>query len=275
MKRRNTNSHSLSKLARLALTVQAAIFLPILISSFFGCAHTVDSEIIHDTDTVVKKDTIHKVPDGSAFIRFIAFLQKGGTVLLKTVHDGNFTSFGAALPQMTGEFIPIRRDTSLTIYADYYLGPGQPASDSISIPADSLKPYSLHTIALFQSTDSGSSRLLPFFADDSVKGQTPISGKAYLRIINGLPDFPQPIPSVNIYLDDPNGTPVFDTSATYQEIRNYVPIPAGSHIVYVRSTSDPTVLYQTTLKFLEGIFYTSRLNGRKSDNSDTFTIDTE
>lgn len=268
-------SKSRTRYVAFFLLVQTLIFAPMILSSFYGCAHTVEQQVIHDTDTILQMDTTFRVPQGSAFIRLTAFIDGGGPILLRTRVKGQEFLFSNALSQTVKDFIPVRNDTPFTLYAEYYNGATK-LEDSISVPADSLFQFSLTSIALFQVTDGfGQSRLYPYFANDSMKNVPLGESMAYLRITNGLSDYPQPTPSVNVYVDDPNGTPIFTMPATYQEIRNYVVIPSGQHTIYVKSSTDGQQLYSIQKNFVGGMYYSGRLTGKKELSSDQFSIDTE
>lgn len=263
------------RLASIVVVLQLFIFTPMIISSFYGCAHTVEEQIIHDTDTVLQVDTTFRNPNGPAFIRLTSFINGGGPILLRTRINNIDYIFGNALSQTVKDYVPVRNDTPFTLYAEYFNGTIK-FEDSVSVPAHSFVSNSLTSIALFQVSDgSGASRLYPYFANDSLKKQPPSEGFSYFRLTNGLPDYPQPTPTVNGYMDDPNGTPLFTLPVTYQEIRNYVLIPEGQHTIYIKSSLDGQLLYTLQKTFVSGLYYTGRLIGRKELGSDQFTIDTE
>jgi hypothetical protein len=261
-------------LAPLVVALQLFIFTPMIISSFYGCAHTVEEQIIHDTDTVLQNDTTFKTPNGAAFIRFTSFINEGGPILLKTRINNTEFLFGSSLSQTVKDYIPVRNDTSFTLYAEYYNGATK-FIDSINVPADSFPSFSLISIPLFQVTDGSKDYLFPYFANDSMKNVFPANGFCYFRLTNGLPDHPQPIPSVNAYLDDPDGTPLFSTPAQLRETRNYVLIPAGEHTIYLKSSTDGQPLYNIKKLFISGVYYSGRMVGKKALSSDQFVIDME
>lgn len=266
---------SRKRLTSLVVASQLFIFTPMIISSFYGCAHTVEEQIIHDTDTLLQIDTTFRNPNGPAFIRLTSYISGGGPILLKTRINNIDYIFGNALSQTIKDYVPVRNDTPFTLYAEYFNGTTK-FEDSISIPADSFASNSLTSIALFQVSDgSGPSRLYPYFANDSLKKLPSDEGYSYFRLTNGLPDYPQPTPTVNAYVDDPNGTPLFTLPVTYQEIRNYIQIQEGQHTIYIKSSIDGQVLYTLQKSFVNGLYYTGRLIGRKELGSDQFTIDTE
>ncbi len=263
---------------------EAVFFLTVIIqSSFFtGCAHTVDYQSLHDTTTVLHHDTI----PGPAFIRFLAMLNNNnisGIVLLKLSNPQNPVLFTEVNPQMSKEFVPIAQDSSLFLYASYFYGTGTQKFDSITIPG--FKPYSMHTAVLFRTNEQGDpNRLFPVFADDSLRRVIAPKDSCYIRLINGLPDYPQPTPQVNLYIDDINAPALFKdktnglpSPVSFQEIRNYVLIPAGSHQLFIRSQADadPAHAYSTSQQFTAGEFYTIRLSGAKADGTDQMNIDAE
>jgi hypothetical protein len=257
----------------------AAIFAALLIYGisgsiiFSGCAHTVDYQIQHDTDTLIRHDTI----PGPAFVRFLSILNNGtvsGIILLRTNGLQNTDLFTDVQQTMRKQFIPIPHDTSFFLYANYFIDASTQKSDSIAIPK--LKSYSMTTIVIFRTTDPGDpNRLFPIFGDDSLRRQIAPKDSCYVRLINGLPDYPQPIASVNMHLDDIHAPPFFKEEIPYQEIRNYVLMPAGSHQIFVRSESDITQSYSASQNFLQGQFYTIKITGRHADGTDQLTIDSE
>ncbi len=108
-----------------------------------------------------------------------------------------------------------------------------------------------------------------------MKNIKPQPGYAYFRLINGLPDYPQPTASVIVSIDDAKGAPLFQSPTGFQEINNYTQIPIGTHIIYIRNASTGDVIYQTALTVHSGQFYSARLSGAKSDGTDSFVIDLE
>ncbi len=265
---------------RLVLVLQLVIFTPIIIGSFFGCARTVETEVLHDTDTIIQHDTDTINFDGPAWVRFINFLTKGGVIVLKTELGTSISPFANATQLMGKEFVPIRSDSALVLYTEYFID-GSPHFDSLTIPSDSLLPSSLNTISLFQVDQDGETRIAPFFANDSMKKVMAPAGKTYFRFINGIADHPQPSPSVQLYLDDPQGTPLFvdgngnSKPVNFLELRNYILIPSGVHTIYVRKEGEATPLYQSQKTFRPRAYYTAKLTGAKSIGNDAFSIDEE
>lgn len=258
------------------LLVELVIVIPFIATLSVNCSHTVDYQTLHDTDTVVHKDTIH--PKGPAFIRFLAVLDNGGAVTLYP-KQGAGTPFVNALPQMTSEYIPVRNDTSFKLYATFHTNTNQ-FLDSLTVPADSLSPFSLTTIVLFE-TNSTDTALFPYFANDSAKKVNAPPGMCYIRLVNGLADFPTPQPAMNLHLDNTTSPPLFtdpsgsDASVFYQSAHNYVLIASGTHTVYATNESDKTQSYNITVDFKSGKYYTARLVGRKQNNTDMFVVDEE
>jgi hypothetical protein len=247
---------------------------------FTGCATTVDYQAKHDTTTIIHHDTI----PGPAFVRFLAMLNNSktsGIVLLKMVSPQNPVQFAQVNPEMGKQFIPIPHDSSFVLYASYFYGAGIQKLDSITIP--SFKPYSMHTIVLFRTNDSGDpNRIFSIFADDSTRSLTAPKDSCYIRLINGLPDYPQPIPLVNMYIDDINAPAFFKDKTTglpspvnFQDFRNYQLMSAGTHQIFVRSQSDLSQSYHSTQLYVQGEFYTIRLSGSRRDSTDQINIDSE
>ncbi len=267
------STHRRRKQASRAVIICALLilFTPMIVSSFYGCAHTVEEVTVHDSDTVIRKDTVTDTLGGARWLRFVSMLVSGNTSIITTA-SGNF--FSEASYFMLPYYVPTYNKQPFKLYATYFVGTTS-TLDSITVPADSLLPNSLVTIALFEVVEGGSSGLYKFFAIDSAKNTPPPADSCYFRFINALPDYPQPSPSVNIYIDDPNGTPIFPSSVTFTELRNYVLVKAGSHMIYVRSETNPTVLYSTQQQLKAGRYYTSRLTGSKVGATDKFSVDGE
>jgi hypothetical protein len=259
------------------LLVECLFVLPFIAGVSLNCAHTVDYETVHDTDTLVHRDTLH--PSGPAFLRFLAVTDNKGTISLRTSRSAT-APWLVALPQMDLQYVPVRSDSSFTLFAEFNAGtfPGSLHHDSIFVPGDSLTPFSLRTIVVFQTRDT---LLFPYIVDDSMKKVVTEPGYCYIRFVNGLPDFPQPTPSVYIHLDGVNGTPVFkdaggnDEAISYQSVRNYAKMPAGGHTLFARSVTNQDDFYTAALNFESGKFYTARLVGLKSNGTDVFVIDAE
>ncbi len=270
------------RLSSAILALEALLIVPIVCGSsfFFGCAHTVDYQALHDTATVLHHDTI----PGPAFIRFLAILNNSKAspiAQLQTSNTQNADLFTEVNPQMRKQFIPVLHDSTLVLYANYFFGSGTQKLDSLTIPP--LKSYSMTTVVLFRTTDvNDPNRIFPIFANDSVRMLEAPANFCYVRLINGLPDYPQPSPSVNMHIDDINSPAFFKDNITgqpspvnYQEIRNYVLMAVGQHNIFVRSESDITQSYSLTQQFLQGQFYTIRLTGSKADSTDQISIDPE
>ena len=264
------------------IMLETLVFIPIIIASFFfsACSHVVDVQTVHDTDTLYRHDTI----PGPAFIRFLSILNNSktsGIVHLRLNSPLNPDLFTDVNPEMRKQFIPLIHDSTVVLYGNYFFGIGTPKNDSLTIPA--RKPYSMTTVVLFRSNDaSDPNRLFPVFADDSLRKFIAPKDSCYVRFINGLPDYPQPSPTVNMHIDNINATPFFKyittgqpTPVNFQEIRNYVLMPAGQHQIFVRSETDITQTYSTSALFVQGQFYTIRLTGSKAEATDQLSIDSE
>ena len=258
------------------------VFAPMIAMSilFGGCAHTVEYQEVRDTTSNLRHDTV----SGPALIRFIAILNNGttsGLVALRASSSLSADLFATAGIQTTKLFNPVPHDSVFLLYANYAYGTGMTKLDSITIP--SLKSYSMTTVVLFRTTDAADpNRIFPVFADDSLRRQAAPKKFSYVRLINGLPDYPVPSPSVNLYLDDINGSPLFkdkmsgqSSPVNFQEVRNYTLVPAGVHQVFVRSETDISQSYTTSQIFVEGQFYTIRLSGAKANGTDQLNIDAE
>jgi hypothetical protein len=272
--------HRYFTLTRAAALIAGLFSFGLVSGSFFlgGCAHTVEYQTQHDTDTVIHHDTI----SGPAFLRFISILNNpigppsvSPIVSLSTQGFQNPDQFASVGPVMQNQFYPVPHDSAFYLYASYFIDATNTKKND-SIPVPKLKPYSLTTIALFKNNGiSDFNRLSPVFSDDSVRKNLIPNNSCFVRLINGVPDYPQPFPSVNMHVDDINAPPLFKDNVSYQDIRNYVLIPAGNHQIFVRSETDVTQSYSQSYQFMAGQFYTIRLTGKHTDSSDQLTIDAE
>ena len=229
-------------------------------SLIIGCSHPVAY------DTVVHHDTI----PGPAFLRFISMFN--AQIILRQGGSAN-PDFTQVSTVMTKEFFAVPHDSTFVLYANYYFKPGMQKLDSITIPA--LKPFSMTTVAIFESGDTNNPVLFPKFADDSARRKLPPPDSCSIRFINGLPDYPQPQALVNMHLDNINAPPLFPSQVIFSEIKNYIIIPAGIHTIYIRSETDITQSYSLSFPFVAGEFYTARLIGRHADKDDQLIIDAE
>ena len=252
------------------------ITLSVIVTAFFiqSCSHTVEVRV-HDTDTVIQVH--HDTIPGPAFLRFISILNNAsgtsGIITLLVNSPQSKELLTDASQQMGKQLNPVPHDSTFKLYASFFYGAGLQKSDSITIPP--LKSFSMTTIAFFSTGDPGNPVLFPVFADDSTRKLLPPKDFCYIRFINGLPDYPQPNPSVNMHIDDINAPTFFKDNVNYQELRNYVLLPAGNHTIYVRSETDITQSYSAPQTFYPGAFYTIRLIGKHADGTDQLVIDTE
>jgi hypothetical protein len=258
------------------LLLELMFVLPFFITIFGSCAHTVDYDTKQSVDTLVRVDTFH--PPGPAFIRFLAILNNGSIISLYPSKTST-TPFASAQSQMTSPYIPVGTDSAFKLFASYHIN-SVGYLDSVSIPAEKLTPFSLTTIVLFETDGAVDTALFPFFANDSAKKVPAPAGWCYLRLVNGLADFPTPQPAMNIHLDSITGPPLFmngtnDAPVYYQTVRNYVLVPAGNHNIFATNESDKTQLYTSAQTFESGKYYTARLTGRKQSGTDQFVIDQE
>jgi len=231
--------------------------------------------------TSCKKETITEVKvvhdtvlrgSGPAMVRFVSLMSTSPSyIILRTSVDQSSPIFTSAYNYASNVYTPVKPDSSFTLYAHYQSSAGTPLVDSVVIPGD-LEGGKLWTGVIYQTSDN---HLVYNFYDDSVKLQPATPGYGYIRFVNGLSDYPEPSPAVNLYVDTVNGTPLFENVVLYQDAHDYVPIKAGNHNVYVRGTADQNAIYQKPVLVAEGGFYTARLTGSKSFGSDLFSIDPE
>jgi hypothetical protein len=264
----NSNRRHSTLISAISFCILIIVFAPMILSSFIGCAHTVEEIVI--IDTVGTLDTSNA---GPRYIRFISLLSVPNPVTLTTESK---KIFGEAIPFMTSAYIPTTKITPFELYAAYYIDT-KVHLDSLSIPVDTLiKPNSMWTIALFENIVDTLSKLQPLFLNDSLKRfpHFPVAGDScYFRFINGVSDVnPQAV--VNVYLDT-NTIPLF-TSVPFKEGRNYILIPTGQHTILITSEADTAkILYQRSQYFSGWEYYTARLNGTVSGANDKLSIDEE
>jgi hypothetical protein len=109
---------------------------------------------------------------------------------------------------------------------------------------------SINTVVLMGTPQALSIR--PFF---ETVVQVP-RGRLYLRFANLVPDGPE----MDLALS--NGTELF-TNVSFGMVTNYLSVPAGTYIFYVKqSNTDTTLLYVPNIQLLEGRFYTIYTVGR-------------
>ena len=261
----------------LILLAELLLVIPFIVFLHSGCAHTVDYETQHDTDTLIHNVT----PHGPAFVRFLSVLDNGGPVTLRTGSPKGLP-FMQVQPSMDKQFIPITSNTSLKLYALFESGTFPNFSshtDSLTIP-NSLDSFTFTSVVLFQNNVGVDTFVTPYFANDSLKRIDAPVGMCYLRLVNGINDFPSPSPSVTVYLDDLNSQPIFKDQSgnpamvNYGELHNYVLIPTGQHTVYAAGSTKTDNLSANTT-FIQGKYYTARFVGSKIAGTAKLAIDEE
>jgi hypothetical protein len=148
--------------------------------------------------------------------------------------------------------------------------------DSITIPP--FEPTEMYTCAIFGINDpeSGQTKLAPGFSWDSLKVVPASEGKAYIRLINGLADYPTPSPAVTLKLKSANAEPLFAEPVPYSKIANYVEIPTGTYQLFLSAPEESgNILNTVTLNVAEGGYYTAMVYGRKSENTAKFAVTVE
>jgi len=132
-----------------------------------------------------------------------------------------------------------------------------------------------HVLLLNNDTIVTPSYLSPVFADDSLRKNLAPKDSCYIRLVNGLQDYPQPFATVNMHIDDIHSAALFKNNVSYKEVGNYILIPAGNHQFFIRSETDITQSYPFTQQFIAGQFYTIRLTGKHADQTDQLSVDAE
>jgi hypothetical protein len=272
--------YALDNMSRTISTMLGLVFLVTFLALFglTGCEKIVEVKVI-ETDTLRYPVT----RKGPGFVRFVSMLPgpTDVTIALRKSSDKNSPFFTIAEDRSSSQYFPLPDSTATQIFAHFRVA-GQDQVDSFWVPW--LNPGELITCALFQVNGEapGRFRLKATFGNDSLRLRAPESGMAYLRLINGLSDYPSPQPMVNLTLKKFDGEPVFVSGGTepshvgFAEFHNYVQVPAGLTHVFVKAKEDPTPLYTpTAFDFREGGYYTARLVGTRASGSDRFMIDTE
>jgi hypothetical protein len=233
------------------------------------------------TETVVETKLVHDtivtpVPHGPAWIRFISLLPDGGTVTLWTDAQKQKPPFANALSYSSTAYQPIPDSTPMVLYADYFANSVR-CLDSINI--GTLKQYSLQTVVLYLIDN----RIYAVFANDSCRVEPAPAGQAYVRFLNGMSDFPSET-KLCLSFDASNnyvwhtGTVPIPSYFAPPEIQNYTLIPVGAgstrHRFYA-TTVDGEVVDSTNRTLTEGHYYTVRVYGRKSDNTNRMSVDEE
>lgn len=251
----------------------------ITIFGLAGCEKIVEVQVPGPTDTL----RIPVVAKGYAGIRFVSMLNDPGYSIIQLRHGVGVNSpiLAQAYEQSSNLFVAVQDSTAMQLYAHFIIN-GKAVVDSFTIPA--LDPGQLVTCALFQINDpvEGSVRLKPVYGNDSLRLKKAPEGKAYLRLINGVVDYPTPQNLVNVTLNTQDATPIFIDRESgdpmpvgFGEFHNYVEVPAGANRVFVKTPGDPSPVYPTQQwLFDEGGYYTARAVG-SGEFGHRFLIDTE
>lgn len=262
----------------MAKTLSATIgllFLFVFVALFglTGCEKIVEVEkTVYDTVTVPVE-----VPKGPAYVRFVSLLPDratAGVALYKGPTESS-APFGLAGDHSRNEFIPVTPRQAMTLYAFYFKGSTK-IMDSILLPP--FEPTEMYTCAVFGIEDpgSGETKLAPGFSWDSLKVVPASEGKAYLRLVNGLADYPTPSPTVNLKLKSSSAEPLFPEPVPYSKIANYVEIPTGTYQLFLAAADEPgSILNIVALNVAQGAYYTAMVYGRKSDNTAKLAITVE
>jgi hypothetical protein len=250
------------------------LFVFVAVFGLTGCEKIVEVEKTV-TDTLTVHDTT-EVPKGPAYVRFVSMLPnrtEAGIGLYRSVSKMN--PFGLAGDVSRNEFIPVKAREALKLYT-WYLRNSVNVLDSILLPP--FEPTEMYTCAIFgiEDPDNGTITLEPHFSWDSLKVVRPSEGKAYLRLINALADYPVPTPVVNIKLKSVGDSVVFKEDVKYREIANYVEIPTGAYQIYLTVPGEQGyILNPVPQNIEEGAYYTAMVFGKKSDGTAKLQVTVE
>lgn len=251
------------------------LFFFVILFGLTGCEKIVTVTEIR-TDTLIKIDTVtDTVPKGPGYIRFISMLpnRSDANVLLYRGPSTSSAPFSVAGDQIRNEFIPIPSLSGFQLFSFYRVNMVQ-LMDSMFLPP--LEPSEMYTCALFRldDTQEGTYRLVPTFVWDTMKVKAPKEGMAYLRLINGLSDHPNPN-HLNLKLKSVDSAAIFQEAVGFTGIGNYIEVPAGTYPVMVVSPDEHLPLYEQQYIFAEGGYYTAMVVGQKTQGTDKFIITTE
>lgn len=237
------------------------------------------------TETVVETKTVHDtivapLPRGPAWVRFISMLPEAGTVTLWTDAAKFNPPLANALTYSTMSFVPIDDSVGVTLYPDYYVNSVR-YLDSINIGV--RPPYSLSTVALYvRENHDGTNRINAVVVDDSARIQPPPPHMCYVRFLNGMADYPSQ-PYLFLGYDNAknsvwhDGTTPIGALAT-NDVLNYTLLQTGAgstqHKLYA-TTYDGEIVDSVTRNFTEGHYYTVRVWGRKSNQTNRMSVDEE
>jgi hypothetical protein len=204
---------------------------------------------------VLIHDTVTNTTGGPAFVRFIRLNAEDGQGDINLFENrANNIIFASVTGAPVREYHVMKSDSSMTIKANYFYQ-GQPIEDSIILP--SLVPHSLQSVILFQQQGNG---MIMSMISDSLKLVPPPKGFAYVRFINGLSNYPQPQPIVNVFLDDAT-EPLMPRPIAFGDAHGYVLVPEGVHELSVRAPGSTSAFLDVQVLVLSGTYYTAKLTG--------------
>lgn len=247
------------------------LFVFVVLFGLTGCEKIVTVTEI-ERDTVIKNDTLYR-PEGPAYVRFISLLPDRNSANITLLRGASPTAaiFGSAEQTMPIDFIPVPSDSGFTLYTSFKVD-GVQQLDSINFSA--LDPTKMYTCALSLINDGGTYRVTPGYSLDTMKVKTPGEGKAYLRLINGLADYPNPN-HLNLKLKSFDSASLFASPVNFTKIGNYVEVPTGTYPVMVVSPDETSPLYEQQFVFAQGGYYTAIVVGLKNLGTDKLFILTE
>ncbi len=232
----------------------------IAIASMHSCTKPVTATKV---DTLTVTDSIRDTV-GLAQIRFVSMFPQSVATEIVIYGADSKTVFAIAQNSCPNTYIPIRPDTSLTLYA--YI-PNLGGFKLLPIPK--LGP-SFNTFALFTFVDSAAGQydttLRPQYSVDSERFTPPPPGYCYIRLINSVADVPGPL---FVDLDTVDSAVVFPHAQSQStppfQISEYALIPKGQHTIYLRvdNSNNPkqVVPFSTSQLFEDGQYYTILATG--------------
>jgi hypothetical protein len=230
-----------------------------------SCTKTVtgptDSVIVRDTS----RDTLHDtLGTHQAWVRFVSMIPDSiaTEIILSKTQDANASQFAYALNSVSGNYLPLRSDTS---YLFYLSNPNRTGwSTTLNIPTanESMKTWALFWL---------SNQVRPIPSTDSEKLTPPPPGYCYVRFMDGI--------------NDPSGSPTyfFDLDTVYHDlvpiqdlqISQYVLVKAGEHTLFLRESGTSNTPLQVPGNFEDGSYYTVRATGSFTANNAKLTLDQE
>ncbi len=251
----------------------AQLIAMLLLVSLASCTKTIvetHDVPVHDTTTIWTK--------GRAFVRFLSMLPNQGSISLSHSVSGSILPFDAAVSYTTGTGYPVPDSMAFTVYCHYTIAT-KSFDDSLPVPALPAHAERSYIFFAYQNPDTKAYFLQTTACDDSMKNIPAPSGYCYLRVMNGVNDFPTPRSQVYVYLNG-SDTSLFTDPVTkakiplaYGDVQNYKLIKAGDITIDVKDDAGNLVHPTASRTTFAGQYYTLRRSGSHADGTDKIVLD--